>query len=113
MTLDPDQLDALARRYLELAAQRDDLDRQMEGIKAVLREHYPDGANLDTPCGATINVTISRRFDPALAERTLPGELLALCRVTKVDPAAARKALPPALFESLMSPSGKATVRIQ
>jgi hypothetical protein len=106
------EVDSLAVRYLELAAKREDIDGEMEGIKAKLRDAYPDGVRTATTSGVMVSVSVTRRFDPEQARKVLPAHLLQQCLVTKVDAATAKKLVPPALYDACSVVTGKPTVRI-
>lgn len=97
-------LDGDVRRFLELDERRKDIEAEQAIIKARIRAlgvgHY------DAPCGVGVTVSPNRRFDPGLAEQVIPDELLTLCRVTVVDSKAAKRALPPAVYEQCMKPVG-------
>ena len=110
--MNDDELAELTRRYLELAARRDEAELELTTIKAKIRDAHPTGTNLTTTDGVHVAVTANRRFDPAKAAEVVPPELLALCQITKVDPAAAKKALPPALYDACMVDVGDPVVRI-
>jgi hypothetical protein len=108
----PAELDALTVRYLELASKREDIDGELEGIKAKLRDAYPDGIRTSTSSGVMVSVSVTRRFDPEQAKNVLPAHLLQQCLVTKVDAATAKKLVPPALYDACSVVTGKPTVRI-
>lgn len=108
----PDELAELTRRYLELAARRDEAELELTTIKAKIRDAHPTGTNLTTTDGVHVAVTANRRFDPTLAADVIPADLLTLCQVVKVDPATARKTLPPALYDACMVDVGEPVVRI-
>lgn len=101
-------LDADVKRFLELDERRKDIEAEQATIKARIRAlgvgHY------DAPCGVGVTVSPNRRFDPKVAEEVIPDQLLALCRVTVVDSKAAKRALPPAIYEQCMKPVGEPRV---
>ena len=112
MTTQPtttDQVAALARDYRNLDLQKSLIEEQQENIRQRVRDLLDVGDSVDVD-GKAVRVEPNRRFDPARAAAELPPDLLALCKVEKVDSAAARKVLPPSLYESLMSAVGKPRV---
>ena len=54
----------------------------------------------------TITVSPNRRFDPVLAETTLPVDVLAACQVPRIDPAKAKQLPPPALYDKCLDDHG-------
>jgi len=104
MTLN-DQLAPLATRLAQILDDKATLESEERDIKARIRGLVP-GPDSYTAGSYTITVTPNRRFDPKTAERILPQELLDLCRVAKVDAAAAREVLPPALYQQCMTSVG-------
>jgi hypothetical protein len=103
------QVEALARDYRALEDQRRLIEEQQDDIKERVRKILDIGDAVDVD-GRAVRVEPNRRFDPARAATELPPNLLTMCTVTKVDPAAARRVLPPALYASLMSDAGKPRV---
>lgn len=106
-----DQIAALARDYRNLDLQKALIEEQQDNIRTRVRDLLDVGDCVDVD-GKPVRVEPNRRFDPARAAAELPPELLALCTVSKVDPATARKTLPPAVYSSLMSEVGKPRVVI-
>lgn len=107
-----DRLAPLAAELARLAADKADIEAREKEIKAQIRD-LVDGP--DTYAAGDLSVVVSpnRRFDPKLAERTLPPELLDLCRISKVDSAAAREVLPPALYAQCMVDVGDYRVSLK
>ena len=100
-----DRLAPLAARLADTLAHKAELEQTEKDIKAQIRALVPGPDTYDAG-GVTLAISTNRRFDPTVAERVLPVELLDLCRVAKVDSAAAREVLPPALYEACMSEVG-------
>lgn len=103
------QVTALARDYRNLDNQKALIEEQQDSIKTRVRNLLDVGDAVDVD-GRTVRVEPNRRFDPVRAAKELPAELLVLCKVEKVDPAAARKVLPPAMYQALMSDVGQPRV---
>lgn len=110
--MNDDELTALTRRYLDLAARRDDLDLELGAIKAKIRDNITPGDTLTTTDGIKVTVTANRRFNPAKAAEIIPADLLTLCQTTVVDAKKAKSVLPPALYEAAMVTVGDPVVRI-
>lgn len=106
-----DQVTALTRDYRQLDLQKVMIEEQQAGIRTRIRDLLDVGDRVDVD-GRTVSVTANRRFDPKLAEKELPTELLAMCKVEKVDAALAKRVLPPALFETFMAEVGAPVVRL-
>lgn len=87
----------LRAEYLELEARRTDIVDRQEAIKALVAEL---GAGRHQAGDGLISVTQQHRFDKARAEQVLPADMLALITVSTIDPAQARKVLPPAVYEA-------------
>lgn len=104
-----EQVAALARDYRNLNNQKSLIEEQQDHIKERVRDLLQVGDSVVVD-GTAVRVEPNRRFDPKRAVAELPPDLLEMCRVTKVDPAAARKVLPPALYEGLMSEVGSPRV---
>lgn len=95
----------LAAELARVLADKAELETRERDIKARIRAIVP-GPDTYAAGDATLVVSPNRRFDPKLAERVLPAELLDLCRTSKVDAAAAREVLPPALYDQCMAQVG-------
>lgn len=108
----PEQLDALTAKFHTLGAQIEALTAEQETIKALIRDAYPDGADLTAPNGTKVSVFRTRRFDAALAATVIPADVLPRVQATVVDGKLAKAVLPPALYEQCQKEAGKATVRI-
>lgn len=104
MTLE-NQLQPLASRLAAILEDKAALEAEEKDIKAQIRALVP-GPDTYAAGGYVLSVSPNRRFDTATAERILPAELLDLCKVAKVDPAAARGVLPPALYQQCMKQVG-------
>lgn len=104
MTL-TDQLAPLASELATILADKADLEQRERDIKASIRALVP-GPDTYQAGDVALTVSANRRFDAGLAERILPTELLDLCRVSKVDAAAAREVLPPAVYAQCMAEIG-------
>lgn len=101
----------LRRRLADVLAVIAELENDAADLKAQLRARLPVGEHTVGGVKA-LTITANRRFSPALAEEVVPAELLALCKVEKVDPATARKVLPPWLYEQAMTEVGERVVRL-
>lgn len=97
------------RRLHVLAAQIAELTIEADGLKAQLRQQLSAGT-YDLDGVPAVRISPQRRFDPALAEQVLPGNLLELCIVRRVDGATAKRVLPPAAYQSCQSESGEPRV---
>ena len=104
-----EQVAALARDYRRLDNDKALIEEAQDGIKRRVRDLLDVGDRVEVD-GKAVTVSVNRRFDPARAAVELPPELRDLCTVTKVDPTAAKKVLPPAVYESLMSEVGQPRV---
>ena len=101
----------LAARLTHIAEQRRPLDDEEAAIKERIKTIVPGP---DRYAAGTLTITVSpnRRFDPVLAETTLPADVLAACQVTRIDPAKAKQILPPALYDQCLVDTGyRITVR--
>lgn len=108
----PVDVDQLAAEYLDLKTRAGVLDDRMKQIVAQLRDLGPgkhDAGNY------AITVTPSRRFDPDLARIVLASnpELLAACTDHVISSTKAKQVLAPAVYESLMTPSGDPRVNVR
>lgn len=106
-----DTLAPLAARLTHIAEQRRPLDDEEAAIKERIKTIVPGP---DRYAAGTLTITVSpnRRFDPVLAETTLPVDVLAACQVTRIDPAKAKQILPPALYDQCLVDTGyRITVR--
>lgn len=99
------------RRLAAVTAHIAELTGEADRLKKKLREHLAPGTYAVDGVDA-LRISPQRRFDPALAEQTLPEQLLALCTVTKVDSATAKRKLPPDVYASLMTESGEPRVTL-
>ncbi len=104
-------VDLDVRRYLELAAKAEEIAAEQNAIKTRLRG-LGEGRHT-APCGVAVTVSPNRRFDPAKAQSSLPGELLDLCMKTAVDSSTAKRNLPPEIYEACMSEVGNARVSLR
>jgi hypothetical protein len=100
-----EQLTPLAARLAAILAEKAELENAEKAIKTQIRSLVP-GPDTYQAGDVALTVSANRRFDPATAERVLPAELLDLCRIAKVDAAAAREVLPPALYAQCMTEVG-------
>lgn len=103
---------ALAAEYLDLKARAAVLDDRMKQIVSELRDLGPGRHEAGT---CTVTVSPSRRFDPDLARTVLASnpELLEACTEHVVSSAKAKQVLAPAVYESLMTPSGDPRVNVR
>lgn len=107
-----DRLAPIAAELAAIAADKADLEEREKHLKAQIRDIVP-GPDKYAAGDLTITVSPNRRFDAKTAEKVLPPELLDLCRVAKVDSAAAREHLPPALYAQCMADLGDYRVGIR
>lgn len=105
------ELKQTVTRLLTLAQQRAEIEAEEAHLKKTLRAHLTIGTPATVNGQPVVTLTPNRRFNADLAKQTLPESLLALCTVTKVDSAAAKKTLPPALYEQCMAEVGEPVVR--
>lgn len=111
MTLE-DQITPVATELATVQDRIKEMTERADTLKAQLRD-LTQGTPDSYAAGAlTVTISLNRRFNPQLAERILPDDVLALCRVSKVDSAAAREVLPPALYEQCMAPVGDVKVAL-
>jgi hypothetical protein len=99
-------------RLLEIRDAKTTLEAEEAQLKTTIRAHLKPGDQGCVNGQPVVAVTPNRRFSPTLALETLPEPLLSLCMVTKVDSAAAKKALPPAVYEQCMAEVGEPVVRV-
>lgn len=93
-----------ARRLIALTAQAEDIDHQIRDIKARIAEAVPVGEKVTVDGQPVLSVRISgRRFDPKLAA-DLPSPLLQLCQEMTVSSRLAKANLPPAVYDTLLTP---------
>lgn len=88
------------------------LTEQANDLKGRLRQLLREPGTYTAEGAKVVTLTPNRRFDPRLAFELLPDDLLRLCTVTKIDPAAAKKVLPPAIYEQFMVEAGDPVVRL-
>lgn len=101
----------LVEALAKILDQQAHLEAQAREIKAELRA-LGTGTFTDSAGVERISIRPNRRFAREQAAKVLPPELLALCTVTTVDSAQARKALPPAVYETCMTDVGDPVVRV-
>lgn len=106
MTTLEDTLTPLATQLADILAAKAALEEDERAIKATIRSLVP-GPDSYTAGNLTLTVTINRRFDPKMAERVLPIELLNLCRISKIDASAAKAVLPPGVYLQCMAEIGE------
>ena len=106
----PERAEDDLRRYRELADEADRIGEEQESIKHRLRG-LGEGRH-DLPSGR-VTISRQRRFDAHRAELFLPADLYTSICETKPSPAIARRVLPPAVLDQLMSEIGEPVVRIQ
>lgn len=102
----PTTVDDLVARYAELERRRHSIVEEQDFIKGQLRKEFEVGKH-ELATG-TVTLSPNRRFDPKVAEQVLTQinpALIQACSVTKLDAAAAKKVLPPAVYESCMKES--------
>jgi hypothetical protein len=104
-------LDALARRWLDLEAERRQLEEEQAGINARLRYALDVGAH-DTVSGAKVTVSLNRRFDAERAAEVIPAELRPIVEVTVIDAKKAKEVLPPKLLDACRVVFGEPRVTI-
>lgn len=105
MTLS-DTLAPLASELANILEAKADLEARERDIKARIRAAVP-GPDTYQAGDVALSISVNRRFDPQVAERVLPTDLLDLCRISKVDAAAAKEVLPPAAYAACMSEVGE------
>lgn len=111
ITADP-QLTDLISRLRDINSKLADLTAAADDIKSQIRQAVPAGARALIDGQPAVTVSANRRFDPDLAKTVLPPELVQLCLVEKVDGAQAKRNLPPAVYEQLMTDVGQPVVRL-
>lgn len=100
------RIDDLVARYLELEQRKASLVEEQDVIKNQLREALDYGKH-ETGAG-TVTLSVNRRFDPTLAREVLTRlnpALIDACSTTNLNAAAAKKILPPAVYEQCMKES--------
>lgn len=108
--LTPDTLQ-LVNQLTTIQADLAALQEVEAALKTRLRE-LPPGAYT---AGGVHRLTVTappRRFSPDLAAKVLPGELLTLCTINKIDAGQARKVLPPAAYEQCQAITGGPVIRL-
>ena len=105
LTLD-EQLTPLAAQLAAILAEKSALEEDERAIKATIRALVP-GPDTYSAGDVTLSIAINRRFDPKTAERVLTPDVLDMCRVSKVDAAAAKAVLPPAMYIQCMAEIGE------
>lgn len=111
--MDDTELSTLARRYIDLKAQRADLDAALGFIATQIRNEYPVGTKRETPDGLRVSIRANRRFNPDRAAETLEPDLLAAVSEWTVSSQLAKATLPPPLYEACMSDRGEPVVDIR
>lgn len=112
MTELDDTLEQTVTRLIEIQQTRAELEAEEKHLKNTIRTRLNVGDKGTVNGQPVITVTPNRRFNADLAADTLPGPLLSLCTVTKIDSTLAKKNLPPVLYESCMAEVGDPVVRI-
>lgn len=107
-----DTLRPLAAQLASCQAAKAELEAEERQLKQQIRE-LVEGPDAYKAGDLTVTVSLNRRFDPQLAERNVPTELLDLCKISKVDPAAAKEVLPPALYQACMAEIGDYRVAVK
>lgn len=102
---------SIVSRLAAIAEAKGTLDAEEKTLKAELRSSLDLGqwTYAGTP---VVTLSPNRRFSADKAATVLPPELLALCRIEKIDPATAKKVLPPALYESCQDIAGEPVIRL-
>mgnify|MGYP003414517049 FL=1 len=100
-----DTLAPIATRLAQILEDKAALEAEERALKAQIRDLVP-GPDTYAAGGYTLAISTNRRFDPDLAARVIPTELLELCKIAKVDSAAAKAVLPPALYTQCMKVVG-------
>lgn len=106
-----DSVAGTVRRLHVIAAQIAELGMEADALKAMLRANL-DAGTYSIDGVPAVRISPQRRFDPALAEQTLPGALLDLCIVRRVDGAQAKRVLPPEVYASCLAESGEPRVTL-
>jgi hypothetical protein len=112
MTELTDDLKQTVTRLLEIQQTRTELEAEEKHLKQQIRTHLTVGDRGTVNGQPVITIAPNRRFNIALAEKTLPAELLKLCTLTKIDSSIAKKTLPPVLYDSCMAEIGEPIVRL-
>lgn len=109
----PTTVDDLVARYGELERRRQSIVHEQDFIKGQLRKELDLGKHeLGT---GVVTVSPNRRFDPTLAREVLTRlnpALIDACSTTTLNAAAAKKVLPPAVYEQCMKESADPKVAI-
>lgn len=105
-------LKATVTRLLEIREARLLLDAEEANLKNIVRTHIPPGQAGTVNGEPVVTVSVNRRFNPDLAQKALPAELLTLITVPTVHGPTAKKTLPPALYEACMAEVGEPVVRL-
>lgn len=103
---------ALVEALAKILDQQAHLEAQARDIKNELRATLGTGTFAGKDGVDRVSIRPNRRFAREQAAKVLPPELLALCTVTTVDSAQARKTLPPAVYETCMTDVGDPVVRV-
>ena len=102
-------LEELIRHGRDLTAQIAALGEELDEVKRRVRAVVPAGDTVDVD-GKPVKVIAVMRFNEQQALSVLPPSLIELCQTTKLDSAAAKKNLPPALYAECCKPSGEPSV---
>lgn len=102
-------LDQLIADYVALSAERAAIDEQLGLIRAHLAGL---GAGTHTGARGRVTVTYPHRFSLDRAAEVLPEQLLAACTTATVTPKAAKKVLPPGLYDQCCTTADTPVVKV-
>jgi hypothetical protein len=106
---DDDDVAAIAARWLDLEAQREQIVDEQDELKSVLRK-LPTGT-YHTDRASVIIAEPTRRFSPEQAAKVLPPETLRDVERRVIDRELAQRILPPALYRMCqVTPAGAVPV---
>jgi len=90
---------ATARRLAALEAEAATIAEEVERLRGLLLDAVETGGTIEVDGQPRWRVTVRKTFDPALALGLLTAEQQQLCTVPRLDPAAVKRILPPAVYE--------------
>lgn len=102
--MDNNELTEKALRLAELTQQRDALDAEINLIKAQMLEGRQAGDVLTINGREAYKVVTTHRWDETQARQILTPEQIEAITVAKVDPATAKRILPPAIYDACRKP---------
>jgi hypothetical protein len=102
--------ETLVKEYVQLQDQRNNIDEQLDGIKAELRKLEPGAHEI---AGCKVSIVPNRRIDPKLVATKYPIAAHPLLYKAAPDIAALRKHLSPIAVDELMVEVGQPKVTVQ